>query len=385
MEIKYQCQAQIQKILEGIKPHSDVFDVSKKYLYGLDNDTFVKGFYAVRKILISVYQDMLAVPEEYGLILVDMDISEYKNSQPRASRASALRLMALLYGLGRAGELVQNELHITAEAFQEIATIKYTGFSWMQNASMILNKLMEFGFTFIGLKGKSFDKKADQYVLSYPDNPAILNVLKGYAMSVPVLQHFPKELIYIEYYTLEDAEPDEPISIEFSLPLKDKEKELLKQLMNSVQKDYIDTCKELIEYTLSLGYLPHQTQTGNFCVSFTSKKINRTIITLAPNTGLNHKKFIPRLRILFSATKDYSSIFQNAVKDEIESIGGIYVGCFGCGKCRGEQDSYIYIYPDGRSVFKCCDVMMAPDWRKENIPEIKEMMKTQHDYWLQQI
>lgn len=228
MEIKYQCQAQIQSIIERIKPIPEYFEVSAKYLDGLDNETFVRSFHEFREIIISVYRDMLAYPEEYGLILVGLEVSEYKNSQPRASRASALRLMALLYNFGRAGVLAQNELHITLESFQEIAKIKYVGFSWAQNAPMILKKLSDFGFEFVGLKGNTFDKNAEKYILSYSGNPALMNVLKGYAMSVPVLPHFPKELINLDYYTLEDAIPDEPTAAEFSTPLNSlKEKKKL--------------------------------------------------------------------------------------------------------------------------------------------------------------
>lgn len=385
MEIKYQCQTRIQKILENIQTSSDHFEVSSKYLYGLENDIFVKSFYELRELLISVYLDMLEYPEQYGLILTGMDISEYKNSKPRDSRASALRLMALLYNFGRAGELVQSELHIDSEAFQEILKVKYTGFAWTQNAPIIIKKLMGFGFGFVGLKGNAFDKKAEKFILSYPDNPSLINALKGYAMSVSIMQHFPQELINMEYYTMEDTEPDEPIMVEFAVPLKTKEKELLNQLLNSVQKDYIEVCKELIEYAVSLGYLPHQTQASGFAVSFTGKKTKRTVIKFSPVTGLNHKKFKPKLSIKFPATKEYSDIFNEAVKHEIEAHGGIYTGCFGCGNCLGEQDSYIYVYPDGRKNFICSNVLMSPDWHKEDVPEIKEMIKTQNEFWLKQI
>ncbi len=384
MEIKYQCQAQIQKIIDGIKPIPNHFEVSDQYLFGLDNNTFIKNFSELREILISIYKDMLSHPEEYGLILVGMDVSEYKNSKPRDSRASAKRLMALLHNFGRAGEISQNELHISSETFQEIMKIKYVGFSWTQNAPLILKKLSDFGFEFIGLKGNSFDKKAEEFILSYPDNPEMINMLKGYAMSVPVVQHFPNELINMDYYTLEDSEPDKPISIEFSVSLKEKEKELLNQLLNSVQKDYIEACKELIEHAISLGYLPHMTKTGDFAVSFTSNKTNRTIIRMSPVTGLNNKKFIPTLNIVFSATKEYSEIFHKAVKDELESHGGLYTGCYGCGRCSGEKDSYVYVYRDGKIKFKCCNEMIKLDWSKENLPEIKQMMKTQDKFWLQQ-
>lgn len=385
MDIKYQCQTAIKKITENIKPIPRHFEVSAKYVNELDNETFVKGFLELREILTNIYYDMVVVPEEYGLILVGMEVSEYKNSKPRDSRASALRLMALLYNFGRAGELAGNKLHITPEAFQEILKIKYVGFSWSQNAPMILKKLSGFGFDFIGLKGNSLDKNAKEYILSYPDNPVLMNVLKGYAMSVPVIPHFPKELINLEYYTLEDVEPDEPISAAFAIPLKDKEKQLLNQLLNSVQKDYINVCKELIEYAVSLGYLPHKTQASGFAVSFTGKKTNRTVIKISPVTGLNHKKFIPELRIKFSASKNYSDIFANAVKNEAENHGGIYTGCFSCGKCPdAESKMYKYVYPDGKIVRLCAEVMLAPDWNKENLPEIKEVIKTQDDFWLKE-
>ena len=382
--MKYQCQAQIQKTIDEIAPVPAQFDVSEQYLNGLDNVTFVRCFHEFRGILANVYQDMFKFPEEYGLILVGMDVSEYKNSRPRDSRASAKRLIALIHLLGRAGELAGNELHITPESFSEISKVKYVGFSWTQNAAMILKKLAEFGFNFVRLKGNSIDKDAGMYILSYPNNPAMMRMLKGYAMSVPVIPHFPKELTSLAHYTLLNAKEDAPISVEFAVPLKTKERDLLDQLMNTVQTDYIDECKALIEYAVSLGYLPHKTAVSGFAVSFTSKKTGRTIMKLTPNTGLNHRKFIPKLSMKFPATKVHSAVFTEAVKREMESNGGLYTGCFGCGKCAGEADSYVYEYPNGKHDFVCSNALMNPDWHREDVEEIKEMMKTQDDFWLAQ-
>ena len=384
MEITYQCQAQIQKIIAGIKQIPTDFCVSEKYLCGLDNDTFIKTFVEFRSLLTNAYEDMLAHPEQCGLLLVAMNVSEYKNSRPRDSRASAKRLIAFLHLLGRTGELHGDILHITQAAFSEMMKVKYMSLPWNKNVPMLAMKLTEFGFVFGGLKGKTFDKNADEYTLSFPGNPAMIRVLKGYAMSIPVTDHLPKELISLIHYTLPDAVEDAQISVKFDVPLKAKEQELLDELMNTVQRDYIDDCRRLIEYAVSLGYLPHKTQVSGFAVSFTSKNTGRTMMKLTPRTGLNHMKFIPELKMKFPATKVYSDIFAVAVREEMESNGGLYTGCFGCGKCAGRDDSYVYTYPDGRSDFVCSNALMCPDWSRENLPEIMEMMKTQDEFWQSQ-
>jgi hypothetical protein len=48
---------------------------------------------------------------------------------------------------------------------------------------MLINRLSDFGFTFTGFNGKTFDKGLDQFIVSYEDNKNLIPALKCYCMT----------------------------------------------------------------------------------------------------------------------------------------------------------------------------------------------------------
>lgn len=85
----------------------------------------------------------------------------------------------------------------------------------------------------------------------------------------------------------------------------------------------------------------------------------------------------------FFAAKEYSDVFQKAVKRVIEEFDGKYTGCYGCGKCTGELEGYTYVYPDGKSVYRCGNILLkvAPV-SIENLEEIKQLLEIQDKYFI---
>jgi hypothetical protein len=67
----------------------------------------------------------------------------------------------------------------------------------------------------------------------------------------------------------------------------------------------------------------------------------------------------------------------------IEEFGGKYTGCYGCGRCDGTE-GYTFVYPDGRQVFRCgSELISVFDFGEKDIPEIKNLMKVQDDFYSQ--
>ncbi|MHC1696311.1 MAG: hypothetical protein AB9835_13795 [Eubacteriales bacterium] len=163
--------------------------------------------------------------------------------------------------------------------------------------------------------------------------------------------------------------------------MNDKHRILLDQLLAEIPEKDKDLYSEITGQAVSMGYLPKRTKTRLYALDFSNSRLSRTIMKLeAPDTAKIGSK--PGLRLKFYAAKDYSDIFRQGVQRVIEEFNGRYTGCYGCGRCGAELEGYTYIYPDGRTVFRCGGELIAiKDWESEHLPEIKELLKTQDNYW----
>ncbi len=185
MELKYYCQVKIQEILDHMLPLPDDFEVSDRFLDGLDRKDFILNFKELRDILIAVYKDMQTNPEEYGLICTSLEVQGFGVSQITGkSKGSVSWLMMLFYNLCMAGEISEDVLVINPSLYAENTKIKWVGGNKVKSPVQIINKLKDFGFIFEGLQNGKFDKKAETYILSFPENKNIIKVLKSYIMTV---------------------------------------------------------------------------------------------------------------------------------------------------------------------------------------------------------
>jgi len=171
--------------------------------------------------------------------------------------------------------------------------------------------------------------------------------------------------------------------------MTDNQKEKINGLLDSLQIDDRETYRLIIEHAVKLGYAPSQVKnvhglTG--VVVFSKSRVGkvRRLCKISPSSEGKNKKLYntgkPLLSLSFSATKNYSDMFHEAVRQEYETLKGGFKGCKGCNSCASP---YVYRYPDGKTVL-CCGgdkLMELPQIGMENLDEIKDMMKSQDDFF----
>lgn len=162
--------------------------------------------------------------------------------------------------------------------------------------------------------------------------------------------------------------------------------ELLDELFQQLESKDKDILNELSCFVDTFNYHPVRNKTKNLSFDFKNIKTKETIMKIElkslPKSSTDYGKIIPGLRLKFFRAKEYSTIFQEAVKNVIEAFNGKYTGCYGCGRCKGELQGYIYTYNDGRKVFRCgSELLDIPNFQKADICEMKQLIKTQIDYW----
>lgn len=177
MEFRYYCQKELEKLIDHMILVPNKYSIQDNFLYGCSKKEFVDGFKELQRVIIHIYMNMMADPESYGLVLTELQINEHSKNA-RDSKGSVYRLIKLLYSLGRSGIIQDHRLIIDAEKYHAIEKEMK-----ISKAPILIRKLHDFGFEFEGLKKFSFDRKLKEYVLWYPSNPKVINVLKGYTMS----------------------------------------------------------------------------------------------------------------------------------------------------------------------------------------------------------
>ena len=157
---------------------------------------------------------------------------------------------------------------------------------------------------------------------------------------------------------------------------------LIEEYLSLINPSYRPAMRELAEYAVSLGYTPTRCKTQDLTIDFRNAKQKRTIMKLEQREQ-SHDGFaygerdVPGLRLKFYASAEYSEVFQNAVKRVIENFGGKYTGCYGCGRCTGKKQGYVYAYPDGRKVFRCGGELLSVFDFLDHVDEAKRLLQRQ--------
>lgn len=166
-----------------------------------------------------------------------------------------------------------------------------------------------------------------------------------------------------------------------------KQEALMNEFLEAIEEEYRPLFKELAEFAVSYQFNPVRNKTQDFSIDFKNSKLKKTIMKMEvaeqkhDGFGYGERK-IPGLRLKFFATKEYSKIFQHAVKSVIEDFDGKYTGCYGCGRCKGNPQGYVYTYPDGKKVFRCGSEQLSIfDFDESNLDEIKQLIQNQIEYW----
>ena len=124
------------------------FDVKQEYLLdGIAKPDFVKAFKDYRDLITAIYEDMADNPDEYGFTGTDKKGNFKNTKQPIQC------IIWLMYALGKAGEIQNRKLVVSAQKINEIFAGKHDCIIKGINNSIInrnnlFQKLIDFGFEF---------------------------------------------------------------------------------------------------------------------------------------------------------------------------------------------------------------------------------------------
>lgn len=169
--------------------------VNPKLLFNMDETEFVAAFRQYTSIMARMYRDIEAKPEEYGVLIVDIrTVNENKEdgNLVKASWHSLKRLGNVMAEVGRLGEIEQDGLRIPLAAFK-------TGLKKMVKFHLILNRMREFGFVISDHNGEKFNKDAQSFHVTFPENPHLMRVVKAYALAEAYHPDDPHEFYYFDY------------------------------------------------------------------------------------------------------------------------------------------------------------------------------------------
>lgn len=166
MEYKYYVQEYAKKRADNILPVPDYFP-----LRGDFGSDFIPDFSELTKILKKIYIDISKNPAGYECELYPVNEKIRGKGVDNESNLSLDRIVKCLRILCDCGKINNNNtLSVKADNFnKQIKKVK--------NHSAIIEKLKDFGFFF---QDDIFNKNIDYFLISYPDKPNIMNVLKIY-------------------------------------------------------------------------------------------------------------------------------------------------------------------------------------------------------------
>lgn len=164
--------------------------------------------------------------------------------------------------------------------------------------------------------------------------------------------------------------------------VNERNSQLLKEFISELPESYRGMFEDISKYLISLGYTPKKTKSKDFALDFSKNKVKRTIMKMEVHDNAINKNN-PGLRLKFYANKDYSDIFKQGIQRVIEEFNGKYTGCYGCGRCKGELEGYIYTYDDGKKVFRCGgELISIHNFSPKNISEIEMLIKGQDEFFM---
>jgi hypothetical protein len=149
---------------------------------------------------------------------------------------------------------------------------------------------------------------------------------------------------------------------------------ILKEFYDHVSEEEKTLYENLAKKAIELGYFPKREKTKNVTISFSNRKTKKTLLKYSVNS-----KRIYGWRLKFYANKEYSKIFDQSIKEEIERFNFKYVGCYGCGKCKKEKLGYNIKYEDGTKYFRCGGELIPVKIISDDVvKEAVKMMDIQH-------
>ena len=155
------------------------FNVKDEYLLdGISKNDFIKSFKDYRDLISDIYSDMADKPDEYGFILYD------KKGNFKSAKQPIECIIWLMYALGKAGEVENRTLVISAEKLSGIFAGKHDCIikgvnNFIIDKNNIFNKLTGFGFNF---SISDFDRIENNFNVTLA-NPDISVAIKAFTLS----------------------------------------------------------------------------------------------------------------------------------------------------------------------------------------------------------
>jgi len=137
--------------------------------------------------------------------------------------------------------------------------------------------------------------------------------------------------------------------------------------------------QDIAEYAVELGYTPSIERNAHgiiIALVFSKNKISKRLIKIHPPGVYSDET---EFKMQFYAATEYSEFFHKKLRRDVND--GRAACESECGKCAGK---YVFVYPDGIKGFRCAihSLVKLSPLGAEHINEIKKMMKTQDDFWI---
>ena len=164
MAYTYSCQWKALWFRDSIIFIPENTVIMKECLVGVDNETFVRCFRHLQEMGRNVFDDMITNFADYGI----------KGETGKDGHFNLVSCFGdVLYQIALLGKLDNGSLTVNIAEFKQG--------SKKHKFNMIINKLRDNGFEIANHNGKTFERGAETFEVSYPDMPDIMNVLKSYA------------------------------------------------------------------------------------------------------------------------------------------------------------------------------------------------------------
>jgi hypothetical protein len=160
-----------------------------------------------------------------------------------------------------------------------------------------------------------------------------------------------------------------------------RQEELIHEFLSSLDDEIKPLYREIILCLSELGYGPNKEKSN---ISFKHDLHNKQIAKMGIKKNGDQSPF---LALRFSACTGYSQKFADIVSAAIVKYPARAARCIndGCNFCKGKAESHVYTYtfPGGETRFHCgAYALEIPSITAEDICEIKELIREEHEYLL---
>jgi len=168
-------QDEVVRVPAEYKIHTDFF-------VHMDKTEVQSAFLELNTLFQIIYGDIAVNPDAYGMPLNAKDSYRIFSREFTDSGQAPYRPFILLYNLSICGEIINGGIKVSSEKFKALKPPpKYlSGIDQkISRTNLLFNKLSDFGFVFEGLKNNKLTNS--DISITYPDNPAMLYLLKQLA------------------------------------------------------------------------------------------------------------------------------------------------------------------------------------------------------------